>query len=139
MEDIIFGIIVSFVVSLVLTAVLVFVYNIVIGIPRGIKIKKEKKYKTVTATRIVFGSQYSMDKLNETGRRYVFKYEWSVDGKTYRRRINTSVWPAAVDTFYYLNDPKYAMPLPEELARFRHTKGLFTIIFVIVFLFTFGK
>lgn len=139
MEDIIFAIIVSFVVSLILTAALVSVYNVVIGIPRGIKIKKEKKYKTVTATQIVFGSQYSMDKLYETGRKHVFKYEWSVNGKTYRRRINTSAWPSAVDTFYYLDDPKYAMPLPEELARFRHTKVLFAILFVIVFLITLSK
>ena len=102
-------------------------------------ITKEKKYKTVTATRITNNGQYERDELHEDRKKYVLKYEWTVDGKTYRRTIVTSAWPLPVDTFYYLNNPKYAMPLPEELSKFKHTKALFLISFLIAFIFMLNK
>ena len=91
------------------------------GIPLGLKIKKEKKYKKVTATRITSNGQHDRDQIHEDRKKYVFKYKWTIDGKTYKKTITTEYYPLEVDTFYYLK-PSHAMPSPEELARFRYTK-----------------
>lgn len=142
MEDIIFAIIISSIVAFMLSNIFAIIYNVFVGFPKGRKIKKNKDYKTVTATRIIHGGNGFTEMMNgdsDGTHKNVFEYEWEVDSKRYRRIIRTKAWPSAVDTFYYHDDPKYAMPLPEELARFRHTKGLFAILFVIVFLITLSK
>ena len=139
MENLLFNLFTSGIIAFVISEAITLVYNVIIGIPYGIKITKEKKYKTVTATRITNNGQYERDELHEDRKKYVLKYEWTVDGKTYRRTIVTSAWPLPVDTFYYLNNPKYAMPLPEELSKFKHTKALFLISFLIAFIFMLNK
>lgn len=139
MEKFIYTLIASSLIAFVISGIFSAVYNTVIGIPHGLKIKKEKKYKTVTATRITNNSQYERDQLHENNGKNVLKYEWTVDGKTYKRRIVTNAWPLPVDTFYYLNNPKYAMPLPEELANFRYTKILFIVLFIFLFPFILNK
>ena len=139
MENLLFNLFTSGIIAFVISEAITLVYNVIIGIQYGIKITKEKKYKTVTATRITNNGQYERDELHEDRKKYVLKYEWTVDGKTYRRTIVTSAWPLPVDTFYYLNNPKYAMPLPEELSKFKHTKALFLISFLIAFIFMLNK
>ncbi len=142
MEDLIIALVVSVVVAFMASNIIAMLYNVFIGIPKGHKIKKSKKYKTVTATLIVRGTDESRELLygeSSGNHKNVFKYEWEVDGKVYRRSIRTATWPSAVDTFYYLNNPKYAMPDPVELANFKHTKGLFLIFFIVVFLVVISK
>lgn len=139
MDNVIIALVSAIIVSFIFSVGLAAIYNVIIAIPRCHRIKKEKKYKTVTATRLAGSSQYEMEKLYENGRKYVFKYEWTIDGKTYRRRINTSVWPEPVDTFYYFNNPKYAVPDLDEIANFRYTKEVFFISFAFIFIFALIK
>lgn len=124
---------VSLIVSFVLCGILVSIYNLFIGLPRGIKIKKEKKYKTVPATVVIHGSTHATEiNYDKSG---VFEYEWEVDGKKYKRIIRSTQYQYYVDKLYYLDNPKYAKTDPIELGRFKYTVKLFFILFVIVYLF----
>ena len=38
-----------------------------------------------------------------------------------------------------IDNPKYAMPSILEVAKFRHTKSLFLILFVVIFVFTISR
>lgn len=142
MEKLVLPAFIALVVAFIFSNGFAALYNVFIGIPKGLSIKKNKNYKTVTATRVDRGPIDYRDMMNgeyEGSHKNVFEYEWEAEGKRYKKSIRTATWPAAVDTFYYLDNPKYAMPDPKELANFKHTKALFLVAFVCVFLFVFSK
>lgn len=123
--------------SIFLSGIIVIIYNLFIGFPRGIIITKQKKYKTVKATRIVSINEIRDENRDDEWKKgkHWFRFEWEINGKKYKRLIHTTAWvPGPYETFYYLN-PKYAMPIPRELAYYRYEIQTLLVNWVICFLF----
>lgn len=131
----IFGL--SVIPAIILTEIIALLYNIFIGFPVGISIEKQKRYKTVKAERIIrYNGHYRKYEHDDWKKgKYWFKFEWEIDGKKYKRFIHTTEWaPGPYETFYYLN-PKYAMPTPRELAKYRYEIQTILISWIIFLLF----
>ena len=99
MEKLVLPALVALFVSFIISNAFAALYNVFVGIPRGIKIKKEKKYKTVTATRVIRGTDSELELMNggyEGDHKNTFEYEWEAEGKRYKRIIRTASFPSYI-------------------------------------------
>lgn len=137
-EQVIGAAVLSWVLAIVFSGGFSLIYNLFIGFPIGIWIEKQKKYKEVKAFRVVHNIKKAInDDMDEwkDGSHWL-RYEWEVNGKKYRKLIHTSKWPGTTATFYYLKNPKYAMPIPREIARFKFERELLLVSYIISFCFS---
>lgn len=141
MEQILFSLVVAFFVSLALTVISMLVYDGFIAFPKYLKHKKKDDYKTVMGRYVPYDWKDARDTLNQRTGPYLIRCEWEVNGKIYRKTIRTRDYIGAEATFYYIDDPKNAMPRKIEVHKLKlsHHVILLFVYFIIAFLFIFTK
>ena len=91
----------------------------------------QKKYKTVRGR---LSNERYANGSNEWREGYHwYTIEWEIDNKKYKRMIHTSEYLSGNDIQLYYLSPKYAMPLPRELAKYRYEIQTLLINWIIFF------
>ena len=122
----------SFIPAIIIAGVIVIFYNIFIGIPLSIIIVKQKKYKSVIGSVDRDPHYRDPDEWREGSHWYTIR--WEIDNKKYKRMIHTSEYLSGDKIqLYYLN-PKYAMPIPRELAKYRYEIQTILLFWIICFI-----